>query len=62
MVNILLFNVWIEGKICLGQYPSNIRSISFLVGQVPALNWLSAWIPGFLKIPLWLFHQSSNKF
>jgi dehydrogenase/reductase SDR family protein 1 len=45
-----------------GQYPSNMRSISFLVGQVPALNWLSGWIPGFLKIPYWLFHQASNKF
>jgi hypothetical protein len=62
MVNILLFKISIQGKMCLGQYPSNMRSISFLVGQVPALNWLSGWIPGFLKIPYWLFHQASNKF
>ncbi len=46
----------------LGQHPPNIRSISFLVRQVPSLSWLSGWIPGFLKLPYWLFHQASNKF
>jgi hypothetical protein len=48
--------------IYLGQYPSNIRSLSFLFRQVPALSWLSSWIPGFLKLPYWLLHQASNKF
>jgi dehydrogenase/reductase SDR family protein 1 len=45
-----------------GAYPSNIRSISFLVGQVPGLKWLAPWIPGFLKVPWWVVHQASNKF
>jgi len=45
-----------------GTYPANIRSISFLVGRIPSLSWLSDWIPGFLKVPYWLFHQASNKF
>ncbi|CAF2582195.1 unnamed protein product [Rotaria sp. Silwood2] len=45
-----------------GEYPTNIRSFSFLVKQVPALSWLSGWIPGFLKVPYWLWHQASNKF
>jgi hypothetical protein len=47
---------------CLGTYPTNMRSIGFLLGQVPGLSWLSGWIPGFLKIPFWLLHQASNKF
>ena len=46
----------------LGLYPSNIRSVSFLVRQVPALSWLSGWIPGFFKMPYWLWHQAGNKF
>jgi len=45
-----------------GEYPTNIRSLGFLLKQVPALSWFSGWIPGFLKIPYWLFHQASNKF
>jgi len=45
-----------------GKYPTNIRSMSFLVGRVPSLNWLAGWIPGFLKLPYWLWHQASNKF
>jgi len=45
-----------------GEYPANIRSVGYLVRQVPAISWLSAWIPGFLKVPYWLFHQASNKF
>lgn len=46
----------------LGQYPANYRSISYLFRQSPYLRWLSGWIPGFLKVPYWLFHQASNKF
>jgi hypothetical protein len=49
-------------KYVLGKYAPNMRSIGFLIGQVPGLSWLSGWIPGFLKIPYWLFHQASNKF
>jgi len=45
-----------------GTYPSNIRSLGFLLGRVPGLSWLSGWIPSFFKIPYWLFHQASNKF
>ncbi|CAF0736893.1 unnamed protein product [Adineta steineri] len=40
----------------------NIRSFSFLFRQVSALSWLSGWMPNFLKIPHWLWHQASNKF
>ncbi|CAF0923213.1 unnamed protein product [Adineta ricciae] len=45
-----------------GQPAVNIRSFSFLVRQAPALRWLAGWIPGFLKLPYWLFHQGGNKF
>jgi len=45
-----------------GTYPTNIRSVSFLVAKIPSLGWLSGWIPGFLKLPYWLLHQASNKF
>lgn len=45
-----------------GLYPSNIRSMSFLIRQVPALNWMAGWIPSCFKIPLWLWHQAGNKF
>jgi dehydrogenase/reductase SDR family protein 1 len=45
-----------------GEYPTNIRSLSYILGQVPALSWLSGWIPSFFKIPYWLLHQASNKF
>ncbi|CAF0836123.1 unnamed protein product [Rotaria sordida] len=34
-----------------GEYPTNIRSFSYLFKQVPSLSWLSGWIPGFLKVP-----------
>ncbi len=47
---------------CLDTYPTNIRSVSYLVRQIPGLSWLSGWIPGFLKVPYWLLHQASNKF
>ncbi|UJR31080.1 hypothetical protein I4U23_018589 [Adineta vaga] len=45
-----------------GQPAANIRSFAYLVRQVPTLSWLAGWIPGFLKVPYWLFHQASNKF
>jgi len=45
-----------------GTYPTNIRSLSYMLGQVPTLKWISGWIPGFVKVPAWLFHQASNKF
>jgi len=45
-----------------GTYPTNIRSFSYLVRQIPGLSWLSGWIPVFLKVPYWLLHQASNKF
>jgi dehydrogenase/reductase SDR family protein 1 len=45
-----------------GQYPQNMRSISFLMQNIPALKWLSSWIPSWLKIPYWLLHQMANKF
>ncbi|CAF1100933.1 unnamed protein product [Rotaria sp. Silwood1] len=40
-----------------GTYPSNPRSVSFLVRRIPMLSWLSGWIPGFLKIPYWLWYK-----
>jgi dehydrogenase/reductase SDR family protein 1 len=45
-----------------GTYPTNIRSLSFLVSKIPGLSWLAGWIPGFLKLPYWVLHQASNKF
>jgi len=45
-----------------GVYPTNVRSFSFLLGKVPGLNLLAGYIPGFLKVPYWLWHQASNKF
>ncbi len=46
----------------LGQYPQNMRSISFLMRNIPGLKWLSPWIPSWLKIPYWILHQMGNKF
>lgn len=46
----------------LGLYPSNLRSVSFALRQVPSLSWLAPWIPRFFKFPYWLWHQAGNKF
>jgi len=45
-----------------GQYPNSMRSLSNFIQFIPSLKWLSSWIPSFIKIPHWLFHQMSNKF
>lgn len=59
---LIVFSLINKTIFLLGQYPTNIRSVAFLISQVPGLKWLSGWIPRFIKIPYWLFHQASNKF